>query len=359
MAEMTNPMDDVVADAVDDAAGNTSSVETSTDIDTTAVDLSSDASSDVVADTGSSDQVPSPGADLNVAVQDEFEKKWGIPAKSITGRENRLPHSRVKVMVTKAEQEGYQRAVKEATEGKHTPQLAEFQTKVQDYEGRLEKVAQFEHVLENDPKTFLNLLSQIPAYKEFFDYIGQLAQKAQGSPAAGQAAVPDGMPQPDQTLGDGTKVYSMDGLQNLLKWQAENVEKRAVAKVQEHYAPMEREWHNRQQMDQMVPVIERQIADARTWPNFTELEPDVVRILKSDPNISLERAYVKAYQEIQVPKVSADRNKIRTEVLAELKQKPVSSSAPSSQIRPGAQPTANRTMDQVIADSLREAGLIH
>lgn len=346
MSEM-NTMDEVVADAVDDSVGDTTpDIESASD---------TSASDTQVASPGSVEQAEVIDPALETPAQDDFEKRWGIPAQSVTGRENRVPHSRVKTMVTKAEQDGYKRGLKES-EGKATPQLVEFQTKVKDYEGRLEKVAQFEHVLENDPKTFLGLLSQIPAYKEFFDYIGQLAQN---QPAAGQPAkVPDGMPQPDQTLTDGTKVYSMEGLQSLLQWQAENVEKRVTQKVQKQYEPIEKEWQNQQRMQQLVPVIEKQIAEARTWPNFAELEPQIVKLLNADQSISLERAYVKAYQEQVVPKMSADRNKMRTDILAELKQKPVSSSAPSGQVRPDTKPEANRTMDQIVADAVRDAGLM-
>ena len=340
---MPEPIDltAVVADATDDAA----------------FDASIEPSLDPVTDTPAVD--PLAAADvtdpLAAPAVDEFEKEWGIPAKSVTGRENRVPHSRVKDMVTKARAKEAERLSKEF-EAKMGTERAPLETKVKDYEDRLQKVAQFEHVLENDPKTFLGLLSQIPAYKDFFAYIEQLSK---GAPQQSAAQTPDGMPQPDQTLGDGTKVYSMEGLQNLLKWQADNVESRAVAKVRQHYAPIEQRWAEEQRMAQLVPVVEKQIADARSWPHFSDLEPTIVQKLKADPQLTLERAYVLSFNEVQVPKVSADRNKMRTDILAELRQKPIASSAPSSAVRPGVSQSAeSRSIEDIIREASRDAGLI-
>ena len=351
---MPEPIDltNVVADATDDAAFDASVEPIAEDAPT----RDADASTDPLAATT---ETPEPVTDPLAPATDDFEKKWGIPSKSITGRENRIPHSRVKQMVTKAEQEAIARITKEL-EGKWGTERQPLETKVKDYEDRLTKVAQFEHVLENDPKTFLGMLSQIPAYKEFFDYIGKLSQPpAAGTQPGSAAKVPEGMPQPDQTLPDGTKVYSMEGLQSLLAWQSENVEKRVTQRVQERYAPLEQERQTRQRMEQMVPVIEKQIAEARQWPHFAELESEVIKNLKADPQISLERAFVKAFNEFQVPKVTAERNKIRTDVLAELKQRPVSSSAPAAQVRPGARPTTeSRSLDEIVAQAARDAGLV-
>jgi len=201
-------METVIEDAVQDS------------ITPEPIDTSLDTSSEVVEDTStetvdepSSDQleVKQTGEDLAdaavEAVEDEFGKKFGLQSQGVTGRENRIPSSRVKKIVAKAESEDQTAAQKEF-ETQFQPKIAEFETKVRDYEERLTRVAQFENILENDPKTFLNMLSEVPAYKPFFDYISQLSQtpaQQQQPPVLGSE-----MPQPDQTLTDGSKVYSME-----------------------------------------------------------------------------------------------------------------------------------------------------
>jgi hypothetical protein len=357
----TNNLIDTIEDAVNDSVqpDTTSEVEviddTSTEVETPAVDA--EASTEVEAPAEESAQVAAPGAKPDAAAEDDFAKKFGLQSQSVTGRENRIPYSRVKKIVTKAEKDAEARVRKEF-EGTLNPRITEFETKVKDYEGRLEKVAQFENILENDPKTFLSMLSQIPAYKEFFDFV---AQAANAQPTE-QAAQPDpnaGMPQPDQPDG----LYSMDGLKKLLDWQAAQVEARTIAQVEQRYKPIEQAWQSQEQMARIVPVVEKQIAEARTWDKFTDLEPRIVEMLKADKNITLERAYLKAYQEAVATErqtLSADRNKIRTEVLAEIKKKPVAPAAPTGTARPakpGAADQGNRSIEEIIAASIEEAGL--
>lgn len=352
-----NPMDTVIADAVDDAAFDASTPAETTP-DTTEV-----AAPEAAAEPAEGSVFDNTAAEADAITQDEFEKRWGIPAKSVTGRENRIPHSRVKQMVSKAEAEAAARLQKE-WEAKLAGERTPLETKVKDYESRLEKVAQFEHILENDPPTFLSMLSQVPAYREFFENYSRLLKQVQGQQPAEAAPLIDhsDMPQPDQTLSDGSKVYSLEGLAKRDEWLARKIEERAIQQAEERlskrYAPIEQEWQQQQRYQQMVPVIEKQIAEARTWPNFAELEPEVIKLLKADQQLSLERAYVKAYQEHIVPKLTSDHNRVRTAILAELRQKPLSSSAPVQPVKPAPKPAEGRSMDDVIRDSLREAGLI-
>src|SRR3990167_8018641 len=159
-------------------------------------------------------------AKIPVAV-DDFDKKFGIAAKSVTGAENKIPYSRVKKIVTKAQNDAKAEARKEFEIEFQPAKFKEFSDKVTDYEGRLTKVAEFENILENEPKKFLDILSRIPAYKEFFGYISKLAE-GQGAPTAAvgdSTAKPaivvdpaDPMPQPNRTNPDGSKVYDLDGL---------------------------------------------------------------------------------------------------------------------------------------------------
>lgn len=358
---------EVIEESVEDALTPDTSEDASTD---TAVEASTEASTDEASvsdavettETESTSEVASPAVAAVDAAKDDFEKKWGIPAKSITGRENRIPHTRVKTMVTKADKDGYDRGTKEIT-AQLQPKLSEFETKVRDYEGRLEKVAQFENILESDPRTFLTMLSQVPAYKPFFEQLEKLA--AAGQPAQEAAPVLSSeMPQPDQTMTDGSKVYSMEGLQKLLEWQSKQVEERAVKQAEERaskrFGPIEKDWQARQEYDRAAYAVEGQIAEARKWDKFSELEPRVIELLKADKQADLKTAYIRAYHESVVSereRLSTDRNKLRTEILAEIKSKPISSSSPVGAVKPDAQSSGPRSIEQIIEDEVRKAGL--
>lgn len=352
---MSDELLDVVEDAVNDAVAE----PTDDGLDTSAdsgVDISSESLDASTSDDQSSEtaEVASPAATAQKAAEagDDFSKKFGIASQSVTGRENRIPYTRVKKIVEKNERDTIARVTKEL-EDKYTPRVTEYETKVKDYEGRLERVAQFEQILENDPKQFLSMLSNVPAYKPFFDFITKAAKTVQ--PQSEIPAVPDGMPQPDQALADGTSVYSMEGLQKLLQWQAENVEKRVTAQVSQRYAPIEQEWRSQQEYARAVPVVQQQIAEARKWPQFVENEAEITAALQADRNLSLEGAY----RQVVIPRFAADKTKIRTEVLDELRKKPIgATSAPTAQARPRpAQPTggAKRDTEDIIRDAI--AGL--
>jgi hypothetical protein len=137
-------------------------------------------------DATDSTEVGSPASKpAEAAPVDEFDKRFGLPGQQPGGRENRIPYTRVKAMVKKAEEDSKANALKE-----FQPRLTEFEAKVKDYEGRLTQVAQFEQIMTQDPDRFLGMLSQLPAYKNFFDTVAALAQGGQPQQAQAQTQAP-------------------------------------------------------------------------------------------------------------------------------------------------------------------------
>src|SRR3990167_3063698 len=257
------------------------------------------------------DEVASPAAQTE---KDEFEKKFGIPGMSASGRENRIPYSRVKKISEKAASDAVAAKVKE-----FEPQLAERDTKIKDYETRLQNVSEFEQVMVNDQEQFLGMLRQLPTWKPFFDKI-DAALAGQTQPVATESNVPvtDDMPVPDQQLSDGTMVYSMDGLKALNAWNRTQARKETLAEVDKQFGPMAKEWKNhrdsQERMNAIIPQVQQQIQDARTWPLFNEHETEIVKALQDNQKLSLEGAY----RQIVYPKLVADRGKMREEILREV-----------------------------------------
>src|SRR3990167_4522705 len=232
-----NP-DPIVEETSDTTDTTTETTEVSTD--TTPID-STDA---VVEDKPVQMEVVSPAeklaakTDKTPVAVDDFDKKFGIAAKSVTGAENKIPYSRVKKIVTKAQNDAKAEARKEFETEFQPAKFKEFSDKVTDYEGRLTKVAEFENILENEPKKFLDILSRIPAYKEFFGYISKLAEGQAASPTAGSPEKPavvvdpnDPMPLPNKTNPDGSRVYDLDGLKELMAWNSRQVEQKVTSQL--------------------------------------------------------------------------------------------------------------------------------
>lgn len=283
---------------------------------------------------------------------DDFEKRIGIPATSATGRENRIPYSRVRKIVEKAIADEQKRV-----ESSFNPKVKDYEDKVKDYEGKLEQVAKFEQIMLNDSNKFLKMLSSIPAYVPFFKAVEEAFEKANQlgqapTPAKPTETVPtiDDMPAPDQALSDGTKVYSMDGLKALLAWQAKQVEGRVTKQMEERYKPIESAWQANERIQATLPKVRAQVEEARTWPKFVENEDEIVKTLQADPSISLE----KAYQKVVYPKLLADRNKIREEVLKEMKTAPKATSVATTASKVSPQThTGPRNLEDVISEAVK------
>jgi hypothetical protein len=296
--------------------------------------------------------------DPTAPVVDEFEKRYGIPSQSTTGRENRIPYSRVKKIVEKAILENKT----DWTRGLETSHVTaekfkELDTKVKDYEERLKGVSEFEHIMTTDHARFLGMLNTVPGYKDILAPLFGPPPPPQGQRTLADAVVPPPsgeMPQPDQKMADGSMVYSMDGLNKLLQWQSKQVEDRITKQVEAKYKPIEESYNSYQKVQSVLPVVQRQIAEARTWPLFNESEDDIVKILKDNPSFSLERAY----QHVVLPKLQSNRDQIRQDVLKEIKAAPRSTSVPTTAVK--AAPVASsgpKSLEDVIAESIKSAGL--
>lgn len=329
---------DVITDAVTDSI----TPETTEP----AVEAAADTAADI---TSASDTTAEPETDKTIITQpgdadaaaDPFAKQHGLPPQIPGMRENRIPYSRVKKISDSAVKTALTPVQAELTTAKQ--RLAEFEPRVTEYEGRLAQVAQFEQIMVNDPEKFLNMLATLPQYQQIFSQLTQAPATA--TPGA------DGMPQPDQRMPDGSMGYSLEGFEKYNSWRDAQVEKRITSQISERYKPIEQQWQAQRQLEAVIPVIQKQIDEARQWPQFKENEATITQALQADRTLSLEGAYRK----VVFPNIVADREKMRKELLEEMRKAPTSTSAPGGSTRPGTPSTGPRTVEDAIRDSI--AGL--
>lgn len=285
-------------------------------------------------------------------VVDDFAKKIGLPAESSPGRENRIPYSRVRKIVEKAEKDAIAKVTKELTD-QHTPKYAELETKTKDYETRLEKVGRFEQILFNDPKQFLGMLENIPAYKEFFTFVRQAYATSAGlplDPTKTAKNVDDDMPMPDKDGG-----YSIEQFRKALDWQSKKSRKEFEAELNQRFGPIEQQYRAQQQIQQVMPEIQAMVNEARTnWPLFTENEAAIIEVLRTDPKATLDAAY----RRVVVPKLQSNTDSAREEArkaaLEEVKRAATSTSVASRQTKSvKADDGEPRDLDDVIRDSIK------
>lgn len=351
-------LEEVISDAVSDAAlpeevsetpevgteeaSSSESVESSEHVETQSEEVSEQEGQEVQSPAARNAAKPE---------QDEFEKKFGIPQQGASGRENRIPHSRVQKIVSRAEK---------AIEDKFAPQLKEWETRWAEQEVKNQKVAQFEEVMVKDPARFVQTLyDNLPQYRDVLAplFAPQPIQQDQM-----QAQVQeDGMPGPDLENPDGSRIYSQDGLKGLIDWAISQGETRAVKTLEERYAPIEQSFQDfRQQQEAAYHIQEAsqkvlgEMAEARTWPRFKESENEIVQALRANPRLSLEGAY----RQVVFPQFTTDRNKMREELLAELKRAPQSTSAPRASAKANAGSSSGpRSLEDVIRESVKGSNL--
>lgn len=296
---------------------------------------------------------------------EEFDQKFGLAATSASGRENRIPYSRVKKITEKAVAEAVAAKSKEY-ETSHTPatRYQELETKFKDYEDRvvtyekrLEEIGRFENIMMNDVPQFITMLSRLPQYATVLAPLFE----AGGQPATQQRQpVSDDMPQPDQKFSDGSLGYSMDGLKALNEWNRKQAKVEAMRELEAEYGPIKADWKRHQMVQSVLPVIQAQIEDARKWKLFTESEDDIVKTLAANPAWSLERAY----QHVVLPKFEAEQTKLKTsaqvtkdamraEILKEIKAAPKATSVPAGSAKTEPVSTTGRTLEDVINDAIK------
>jgi hypothetical protein len=292
---------------------------------------------------------------------EDFDKKFGLdPTYPNSGRENRIPYSRVKKIAQKAV-----RDAKKEWESEFTPKTQEYETKLKDYESKLTRYTNLDKVMSSDPERFLTMLSKVPAYQQFFAAVEAAFEASSNQPQAPAQAQPaaqdlDDMPQPDQRLSDGSMVYSMDGLKQLNAWNREQARKETLAEVEKKFGPIESEWQAHKRIESLRPVVNAQIEEARTWEGFGDNEAEIVQALKNDQRLSLEGAYrkvvlpkLKSAWEQEKTRLVPERNKLREEILAEIKSAPRSTAVPSvsSKATPSSGP---KSLEDIITEQIQQ-----
>lgn len=366
MSNLESVIEDSLSDAqlAPEPVESVGSTETSSEVPETAPVEAQDASEGTLFGgteaEPQSTEVASPAVNQAQAAPprelDEFEKKYGVQKESVPGRENRIPYSRVTKIVGKAVSEA-KAEVENRVKTEYEPKIKQYETALQERDAQLTRVAQFEQVMVNDVPRFIGMLKTLPQYQQFFAQFEAQSAPTQAHQQVAQVNPEDEMPQPDQLMPDGSYMYSMEGLAKLQAWNRVQARKEVMSEVEKTYGPIHQEWEAHRRMRAVEPKVRDQIARARTWTLFNENEAEIVKVLQQYPDASLEDAYQFVVQPKLQEKLASYqtdeaklRQQIRSEVLAELKRAPASTSAPARPSRP--QPVTSsgpRKLEDIIA----------
>lgn len=277
-------------------------------------------------------------------------------------RVNSIPQPRVKKMVEGAVKKAVEAATKD-----HTTKIAGHEETIKSYE-------RMGSLIETDPDRFMTILAETnPAYKA---YVKGGASAAAEQPAA---RVNTPMPEPDGVLPDGvTPAYTVEGHKKLQEWNVQQAEDRAYSRLKKEYGWIDDAKKANDDRQAEIPKVREQIAEARkNWEEFEEHKDAIHAELQKDSaeaertgrpyQMDLHTAYRrvmatarKAEREKhakEVETLKTDRNKMRDDIIKELKGRPSATAAASTTPTTKTEESGddNRSTASIIRDSI--AGL--
>ena len=322
MAEPNDPITEIITNAMDDAEIGDDSLDAGAVDDPVVVDPVDDSAP--VTD-------PPAKADDDEALFTQELEGYGIHAPKPGERENRIPYSRVRKIIANAFK-------KKGTE--HTTALTERDTKLTAAEAKVAEQERINQLADTNPERFLELAAQanprvwtpiLTRYKAAPGTTAAVVPQADATLDATIAALGP-KPEPDGVYPDGTTGYTPEGLEKFMQWREGIAEARAVAKATKlaeeaftkRFGPIEDRWKADQTRARLLPGVNAKIAwGKKTYGKAFEddyakdSQAEVLKVMR-EQKMPFEQACAVVF----TPLLRADRDKMRTELLAELNERP-------------------------------------
>ncbi len=266
------------------------------------------------------------------------------------GRDNRIPHSRVRKMLLTG-LEKHTAPLRTELEGLKTevPTLREAKATMD----RLDAM-----IGAGDERLIQWLATQNPAFQKF---VGG----AKADPAPMPETFTDPMPGPDAQDKDGNPMYTPAQWEKFTQWQAAKaefaVEKKLRADMDKRLGPYEKQAKAAAAYQERAARIKAEVEDVKaTWGDLLPADGskearELMGLMTQNPKLTFAQAAAKYI----LPKLRTDRNAMRASILAELRKAPakVKGSVPGQGTKTEQSETGPRGTEDVIRQSLRDAGL--
>jgi hypothetical protein len=302
---MSEPTAPVAAEPVESSAPET----TESIVEAAAADLQAEESGSTSGEstsgttTTTTSSTTTPTEPITQAEKDELAEALGITGDGTTKWTTRVNYSKVHKAV---------KALREKQEAAHAAALKTHSEENTRYKSQVER---FDSMVQNPDQLLRALASVNPQYAAYVK--GAAPQQPQGTPQ---------------------RIETMEDLQRVIDQQ-----------VAQRLKPIEQERAAAQFEAQAIPKIKAQLAEAQTWPLFKEHQAEIQKAVAALPqNLPPEVVLRQAYQSVVLPKLAANRDTVRSEVMAELKNRPHASTVTTTVSGRGVQsPEAVDTEDIV------------
>lgn len=314
------PTSDTDVDPLDTVDSDTPAE--SDEADPAADDPAPDADSDAAADAAKAVADATTPAEKKDA-EDDLALALGLgkppddPKKRAQWWKTRLPYSQVHKAVSARE-----KALKDAHEGV----VKQHGEKITAYDERFKGVKTVEDIIINNPDQYTRTLAAMfpDTYGKMFAPIFSGTAKAVEPKVAADVAKPE----PDVDLGDGTFTYSKQGLEKLQEYYQSQTAKALRAEFQPHIDAIKQQADAQKQAraaeDMRIrnqQTTDEAIAEAKTWEMAEEnFDAILEESMKVDKRHSALTALSMAYNKVVFPKLKAEREQMRKDILAEQKK---------------------------------------
>lgn len=298
-------------------AGTDTSSNTGTDaLAADAADAGTDAGTEgAEADaTGQPADAGAAGGDVRSPEDIAFDAELaelGLAAPKPGQRDNRIPYSRLRKIVANAKTKW-----SETLKGQHTTELTTREQKIQEIEAREKAV---ERMAEADPEGYIGLLAKI-----YPDKYGRfLKPQAPGAKADDKPQEP----QPDVKYSDGTVGYSPEQFAKLRDYDRKEAARIAkddsLKEFNERFGPIEKEYQAGRQTQADIQRVRGHIGQLKAqWGadiiDNPEVQKDIIAHMDANPKATL----VESTRVVAMKRFIADRTKMRSEILEELRGAP-------------------------------------
>jgi hypothetical protein len=255
-------------------------------------------------------------------IEDDLAAELGLgkppddPKKKAQWWKSRVPYSQVNKIVKAREKK-----------------LAD---KIAGYDTRFADVAKVEKFIQESPAEYAKTLANMfpDSYgKLFAPILGQHDGKA--APVVPAVEDLGEMPGPNLTLSDGSMTYDLEGLRARDEWVVKKTKQDVLQAFKPQMDFLDKQKTDAEKAAETTRTQQQQeahdkavlkakddaIADLMTWDYVTEadLEPILTAASKLPANLNMHQALNTAYRQVVLPRVKADKDKMRAEILKEQK----------------------------------------
>ena len=287
-------------------------------------------------------------------------EEHGIKAPAAGQRENKIPYGRTRKIVGNAIKRAKEASAVEIK--KHTDQIAAWTPELTNYR-------RVDELIAKDFPRYMGLLASLhpDAHKKYVE--GLVPAAAAVKPASVPDEKDDPKPEPDVRYEDKSVGYSPEQHDKLLAWAGRKGAREALKTAESRFAPLEQ----RLTADQKREAATQQLTERRQAINeeIKTLRTHFGDLFTADEKLAEEgKSEIIAYQKanrcnlthaalaVLLPKMSADRARMRTELMKELGQrKAAAKAAPVATKRPARAENEDRSVNDTINDALEAAGL--